>query len=190
MDPIATVEDAIIAAAKTALGFPAAPVVREVESLPGNWTIEMLQRALQFAPGVHVAFVGGQAGTDDAYLNGRFVVYVVTKGVREKERRLGNPRVIGAYEIVSRLAPRLRGLRVTDVGTLKIVSVENPFTELMLDLGGTVYGITCEMPNMPWPDDTAYAAGTLADFITYHAEHRFDPASPTPDAEDEVALPQ
>lgn len=193
MNPILATEDAIIAGAKAALGFsavPPAPVVRQVETLPGNWTIETLKRALQFAPGVYVTFLGGQAGADSNYLNARFALYVVTKGAREEDRRHGNQRVIGAYEIVSRLAPRLASLRIAEIGTLSVKSVENVFSEAMFELGGTVYALTLELPNMPWPDDTAYTAGTLEDFVTFHGEHRFDPTSPQPDAVDEVTLPQ
>lgn len=190
MSVIATVEAAIVAQAKTALGFPAAPVVKLVDTLPGNWTLEMLTRALQMAPGVYVGFLGGQAGNDGNYLNARFAAYAVTKGAREEDRRLGNPRTIGAYEILERVAPRLNALQIADVGTLIARGVDNLFTEAMFNLGGSVYALTLELPNMPWPDDTAYTAGTLDNFVTYHGEHRFDSASPLPDAVDEITLPQ
>lgn len=182
-DPIAQIEDALIAAAGQVLGN----TVRQIESVPGGWTMETLQRALQFAPGIFTTFQGAVPGTAPNYLNGRFTVYCVTKGADEQTRRRGNQRVIGAYDLVAALAPTLGGLLVTGVGTLVLRGVDNLFRDAMFELGGTVYGIQLEVPNMPF-DFTANLAD-FADFKLWHADH-YNPggiaAGEDPLATDEV----
>lgn len=187
MSVITTVEDAIVAKAKTALGFPAAPVVREVTTLPGGWTLEMLRRALQMAPGVHLAFLGGQAQSDGGYIHARFAAYAVSKGAREDERRRGNAREIGAYEIVEILGAHLDRLAITGVGTIFARSVENVFSEAMFDLGGTVYALTLEVQNMPWPEKSTAA---LAPFVTFEGTHSMAPGANEPAHQTQVTLPQ
>lgn len=183
MDPIAATEDALLATVQTALGA----TVKKVEAVPGGWTAETLNRALQFSPGVYVAFQGATPGTAQGYLNGRFTVYCVTKGADEAARRRGNPRVIGAYDLVAILAPLCSGLLVTDVGTLVLRGIDNLFRDAMFDLGGTVYAIQLEMPNMPF--DYQADLTTLTDFVLWHADH-YNPggiaAGDAPLATDEV----
>lgn len=190
MDPILATEDAIAAGVKAALGFnaqPPAPVVRQVETLPGNWTIETLKRALQFAPGVYVAFLGGAKNSDGGYIDARFALYAVTKGAREQERRHGNPREIGAYEIVSILGARLDRLDVPNIGALFVKSVENVFSEAMFDLGGTVYALTLELPNLPWDDKDISG---LSPFVTFEGTHSIAPGTDEPVHQTKVTLEQ
>lgn len=168
MSAIATVEDTVLAAAGATFGS----TLRKRESLGGGWTMEMLDQALQKSPGVYVAFLGGgkvEAGVFD----GRFMVYAVTKGAREVDRRVGNQRVIGAYEIVERLLPRLDGLLVAGIGSLTITGVDNLFREAMFDLGGTVYGIGLTLPNLPLAP--AINPADLADFVTFAADYDLPP---------------
>jgi phage gp37-like protein len=164
MGLISAIEDKILAEAKDVMGN----TVRLVETLPGGWTMETLKRALQFAPGVYVAFNGAVPGLDDGYLDGRFSVYTVSKGASEKDRRRGNPRVIGAYDMVEMLLPRLSVLSVADIGSAKVSGVDNLFRDAMFELGGTVYGINLTMPNMPF--DYRADESALADFVLFHAE--------------------
>lgn len=187
MSVIATVEDTIVLEAKADLGFPAAPVVKSVDTLPGGWTLDSLKRALQFAPGVHIAFLGGPSQTSGGYIHARFAVYAVTKGAREDERRRGNQREIGAYEILERLARRLDGLGVTDAGTLFVKGVENVFSESMFELGGTVYALTLELPNLPWPEKDITG---LAPFLTFEGTHSMAPGADEPAHQTKVTLPQ
>jgi phage gp37-like protein len=181
------VEDAIVARAQAALGVPAEPKVRVIETLPGQWTLEALRRALQTAPGVYVGFLGGAAGADGSYINARFGVYVVAKGAIERARRRGTQVQIGAYEIIALLARALDRLEVAGVGEAKVTSVDNLFREALFEAGGSVYGLTLELANMPWP---APDVSALAPFVTYHAEHSMAAGEDEPDAIDEVTLPQ
>lgn len=190
MDPIRTGEDALVAGTKAALGFNAQPpanVVKLVETLPGNWTIETLRSALQFAPGVYIAFLGGVKSSDGGYIDARFAVYAVTKGAREEDRRHGNLRVIGAYEIVSILGTQLDLLDVPNLGTFSVKSVENVFSDAMFELGGTVYALTLELPNMPW--DAKDISG-LAPFVTFEGTHSMAPGTDEPVHQTKVTLPQ
>ena len=187
MSVIATVEDAIVGHAKATLGFPDAPVVKVAETLPGQWTLEALRRALQHAPGVYVGFIGGPAGVTGGYLNARFALYAIAKGASEHARRRGTAVEIGAYDIIERLAVAFDQFSIDAVGSIFVRSVDNLFREAMFDLGGSVYGLTLEVPNMPWPDKNT---ADLAPFITYHAEHSIVPGDEEPEAIDEVTLPQ
>ena len=164
MGVIATIEDALVTEVKGVLGA----TVKKVETLPGGWTHKSLQRALQFAPGVFVAFNGGRGGISDGYIDGRFSVYLVTKGPGEEERRRGSGRVIGVYEMVELLVPALSVFAVPEIGSAVVNGVDNLFRDAMFELGGTVYAINLTMPNMPFdfePDITG-----LADFVLWHGE--------------------
>lgn len=187
MSVIADVEAAIVNAAKTALGFPDAPRVKVVDSLPGPWTLDALKRALQSAPGVYAGFIGGSKGADGGYLTARFGLYAIAKGAIERNRRHGTPAEIGAYEMVEVLAVALDRLDVPNIGSVYVASVDNLFREALFDLGGSVYGITLEVPNMPWPEKDIT---DLAPFMTYHAEHSLAEGNEEPPAVDEVQLPQ
>ncbi len=181
MGVISTIEDALLAAVETALGS----TVRKKESLPGGWTSDMLTRALQASPGVYAAFQGGRRGAGDGYQSGRFTVYVVAKGAREAERRRGNSRVIGVYEMLELLLPPLDGLAIPDIGTMEVTGIDNLFRDAMFDLGGTVYGIGLTLPNMPF--DYLTDTTSLDDFITFDATYDIDTTQDgEPVAEDQV----
>lgn len=185
MGTIAAVESAILAQAETTLGA----TVKVKESLGGSWTLDMLRKAIQNAPGVYVAFLSGRGNPNrDGYLDGNFVVYVVAKGPVEPLRRQGTPRVIGAYEIVERLVPVLSGLKVDGVGSISVTNVDNLFKEATFELGGTVYGIALSLPNMPMTYQADLAG--LAPFLLFHAEHSLVAGEAEPAAIDEVQLPQ
>ncbi|WP_241085736.1 phage protein Gp37 [Candidatus Vondammii sp. HM_W22] len=181
-DPIATTEDAIITAAKATLG----QTVRRLESVPGGWTLDTLKRALQFAPGVYVTFQGAVNGISQGYLSGRFTVYCVTKGADEQARRRGNERVIGAYDLVARLAPELNDLRVPEIGILQLRGIDNLFRDAMFDLGGTVYAIQFELPNIPL--DYLADESAMDDFVTFDAVYDLNPptGSGEPEANDHM----
>lgn len=169
MSTIDAIEQAILVAVDKTLGA----VIREKKSLGGGWTMEMLDRALQFAPGVYVAFVEGGKVSAARTIPGRFEVYSVTKGAVEAARRQGSPGTIGAYDIVERLLASLDGLQVAGVGTMAATGPKNLFREAMFDMGGTVYAITLELPDIPLPaalDDSA-----LANFETFAVDYDLPP---------------
>ncbi|MHB1183394.1 MAG: phage protein Gp37 [Desulfobulbia bacterium] len=166
MGIISDVEAAILAVVNTALGA----TIKRKGTVPGGWTMKTLEQALQFAPGIYVAFQGAVPGADDGYYDGRFTVYLVNKGAIEPVRRHGNPRVIGAYDMLERLLPPLAVLTVPDIGTLKGGAIDNLFRDAMFDLGGTVYGINLILPNMPFDFEADLTNPSLADFILWHGE--------------------
>ncbi len=181
MGVISTIEDALL----TVVGSTLGTTVRRKESLPGGWTHDMLSRALQYSPGVYACFQGGRRGVGDGYQTGRFTVYAVAKGAREAERRRGNARVIGAYEMLEFLLPVLDGLQVPDIGTMEVTGIDNLFRDAMFDLGGTVYGISLAMGNMPLDYLTDTAA--LDDFVTFDATYDIDTTQDgEPVAEDQL----
>lgn len=183
MGAIAKTEDAILEAVNATLGNK----LRTRGTLPGGWTMDTLRRALQLAPAAYVTWQGGQPGGPRGHLDGRFTLYVVTRGADEENRRRGTQTAIGSYEIVERLLFPLSGLQVPDVGTLHLQGVDNLFRDAMFDLGGTVYGIQLTAPKMPFP-----APGDINDlsgFESYSATHVVGGAD-DPDAEDSQVLPQ
>jgi hypothetical protein len=164
MGIITDIEDAVLEMVDITLG----DTVREKKTIPGGWTMATLTRALQFAPGVYVAFQGCTPGVSDGYLNGRFTVYTVSKGASEHDRRRGNPRAIGAYEMLELLLPPLSVLAIDNLSSPIVSGVDNLFRDAMFDLGGTVYGINLTVPNMPF--DFTADESALANFVLFHGE--------------------
>lgn len=186
---LATLESTVITTSRTALGT----AVRKVDSLPGAWSVDLLRQVLQTAPAVYVAFLGGTAANragDAATINGRIGVYVCVNHALEAQRRLGTPQVIGAYDMIERLVPALHNLTVPDICTLRLVSIDNLFGDVTQELGGSVYGIVLEAPNLVF----GYTAdlATLDSFITFHSEidSTLADAADNPRAIDNVTLPQ
>lgn len=161
-------------------------VLRKVGSVPGQLTEQVFKTMLATAPAVYVAFLGGR--NDDSYKwLATFAVYVVTGQGAQDQRRSGDARVIGAYDILNRLIPAINGHTVADVGTLEFQRVQNLFSLTLDKQGLTVYPITFEiyMP-MTYEADT----DAMDAFITYHAEHSIAPGPDEPAAIDNVTLEQ
>lgn len=180
MSGIEQAEDAIIAHCKNALGDK----VKTVESLPGGWTLDMLNRALQMAPCVFVAYQGSDEGADEFKHKGRFTIYTVSKGATEPQRRRGNSRIMGAYDMVDILLGQIAILTVPDAGKVNWTSVDNLFRDAMFEMGGTVYGIQLTVANMPL---SIIDKDELNDFLSVAAEHQVGDAD-TPNPTDEYSV--
>lgn len=187
MNAITLIEQALVDKVKTVLGFPNAPVVKKVETLPGGWTQVMLARALQLSPSVHIAFLGGQSDSSGGYINARFAVYIISKSVREEDRRRGNAREIGAYEIIDLLATHLDMFSIDDIGTLLVRGVENVFSDAAFDIGGAIYAMTLEVPNLPWSEKNSAA---LAPFLTFEGTHSLAAGMDEPAHQTQITLEQ
>ncbi len=166
---LAEVEDAIIERCKLVLGAH----VKTVEDLPGRWSEATLRAALRKTPGVYVAWGGGKSPsntTNQAAVGGRYVVYVVTSHASgERERRRGNDRQVGAYELVERVAPAVHALKVEGIGTLELDSIDNLYSERFDKEGVVIYGIAYRLPlHFKPPLD----ANTLNDFELYTGTHQ------------------
>lgn len=164
--------------------------LRTVDSLPGPLNLDVLKDMLAHAPAVYYAFLGGTRGDVDGYIDGRFDAFICTRHVNRDSRRLGDQTQIGAYDIIARLLPILDGHIIHDVGRFRLTRVTNLFS-LTLDkqMGAALYGISLQLPNMPFIDDDLQA--TLNDFITFHADYERDLATDgEPVATDNLTLPQ
>lgn len=139
---ITATEDALIARIKAILGAK----LRAVDSLPGDWDADMLKRLLLTAPAVYVAFAGGppSAGADAvAGIDGRWIVFAVTANASgNAARRRGDGKVIGAYEIISNLVPRLHNHTIAGVGTLVLRNIENLYSGTIDNQGVALYAMT------------------------------------------------
>ncbi len=143
---IANVEDTILAAVQS--GLPG--LLRDTGSLPGSWSIDLLKLLLQRAPAVYVAFNGGDLESSTlTLLNARFDVYAVVKEPTDFTRRRGTATTIGAYEIIEAVMPLLNGLTITDCGSLRGKAITNLFSNVLTDLGGTVYAMQLLLPRLP-----------------------------------------
>ncbi|MCU0919019.1 MAG: DUF1834 family protein [Burkholderiaceae bacterium] len=199
---ILAVEDALITECRAALGAR----VRGVESLPGDWDDEMLQRLLRAVPGVFVAFSGGArnmgAGAAEASIDSRWTVITVTGHASgEAARRRGDALQAGAYELITILVARLHGLVVAGVGTLSMLDVANLYTGTVDRKGLAVYALTF---SLPLTFELTPNPLLLEAFETFDAQYDVPPHTPaehpawlagdydtsTPDARDTVALPQ
>ncbi len=175
-------------------------------AIGGNWTTEELQRTLNLAPTVRIAYAGGPVDPESSLVQHEagWVCYVVTRGVTEESRRLGGPQTIGAFEMLRRLLPALHGHTIAGIGTCQATRVDNLFAESGMDAGGAVYAIRFKL-NMAFggADDRSAAADIagLADFRQFHADYDLEPFSPerheewlgedhtglAPDAQDDIS---
>ncbi len=182
---IAAIEDAILAKVNATLPN----LLRATDTLPGPWSLDLLRRLLQKAPGVYASFLGGKQ-SDEAtivMLDAKFDVYLVSKEADETTRRRGNPRVIGCYDMIERLSPVLHGMEIGGIGSLDLVDVKNLFAGSMLDLGGTVYALTLRLPRLVL--EAPLDPVGLGDFITFRAESDID-GDGIADFVNEFSLPQ
>lgn len=185
---IAAIEDAIIDRVKGHFGG----ALRTVDSIPGPLDSEdTLRKMLRAAPAVFVLFGGGRnptPGKNLVELQGRWVLYVVTGHAGgQSDRRRGDGRQIGAYDIVQRLAPLLCGFCPADESALNLEDVANLYSGTIDSQGVTLYAATfsMRMDLSALPDES-----TLDDFLLCHTDYDLAPADGTLDATDDIALPQ
>lgn len=197
---IAATEAHIIATVSADLGTH----VRNVVSIPSDWSDDLLKQMLLLAPFVVVAFSGGSApkpGSIGAFIDATWEVYVGTAHASgEEARRLGDAQQMGAYELLERVVGLLHGHTVPDVGTLDLRRVDNFFTGQVERQGLAVYGAQFALPMMRFERE---AVG-LDDFETFDAQYDVPPhdnaaahaawlagnyTTTAPDARDTVTLP-
>jgi len=199
---ILSCEDAIIGKAKALLG----DIVRQVESLPGDWDDQMFKRLLAAVPGVFVIFSGGArsngAGQQEAAIEARWTVLTATGHASgEQARRHGDAMEVGAYHLVQLLAAGLHGFTVPGVGTMALLDVQNLFTGAVDAQGLAVYALTFSLPmTFDLVEDTSGQPGY---FVRFDAQLDVPPHNPErhrpwlrgdydlarPDAQDTVILP-
>lgn len=205
---ILAVEDALISHVKTLLGFPAAPKVRKVESVPMDINdLELLKAIALDTPGVYISFGGGtpptKPGGTTAQIAGRWGVFAATGHASgQSARRRGDAKQVGAYELIDTLIPSLHGFTVPDHGSLSLVAVENLFSGEIDKHGITIYSAVFQMP-MAWA--SAADLSLLTPFETFDAQYDIPTfetdaerqkwlqgnyTTSKPNAEDKVPLPQ
>lgn len=147
MASLLDIQEALLVTAEKRLGS----TVKTYGTLGGQWSYDALNRALQTAPGVYASFVGGKPNGASGFIGGDFAVYCVNKAALEPMRRGGTPRAIGADEMALHLAAVLDRLVIPGVGSVRLQSLDNLFTEAMFDLGGAVYGLRLAIAGMALP---------------------------------------
>lgn len=172
MASLLDIQQALLNAAEARLGN----TVREYGTLGGQWSYDALSRALQTAPGVYASFVGGKPSGAPGYIGGEFAVYCVNKAALEPQRRAGTARVIGADEMALNLAAVLDRMLIPGVGSVRLQSIDNLFSEAMFELGGAVYGLRLALPGMALPpaeqDSELRPLDTSGVYVQYDARIR------------------
>lgn len=159
MDIQAT-EDGILDRIRDALG-ERKNKIRTIDSLPGDWDIDMMKRMVTQMPGVFVVFAGGtppeRPGGAVALLNTNWVVLFTTAHASgQAARRRGDALQPGAYELLQLLVPKLHRHIVPGEGTLSLVRIENLYTGALDKQGVAVYAATFQMAaSMPEEVDAA-----------------------------------
>ncbi|MCE8027541.1 DUF1834 family protein [Halomonas daqingensis] len=182
---LAEIEDAIIERCRKVVGEH----VKVIDHLPGRWDQKTLRAALRQVPGVYVAWGGARGDGDLAQpaVQNRYVVYVVTGHASgERERRRGNNRQVGAYELLERVVPAVHALVVPGVGSLSLESIDNLYSDAFDKEGVVVYGAAYRLKAVFPP---ALQVGTLAPFEKYRATHLVG-TDDDPDTYSAADLPQ
>jgi len=179
---IKTIEDNLIALVKSTLPNK----LKEVKSLPGALNKELLKILMAASPAVYFAFLGGPRGRGDE-IDGIWAMYMVTALGDEVQRRVGDARVMGAYDLIDILLPVVHEHNIPDVGSLKFKQVQNLFSTGLDKEGVTLYAATF---SLPMPIEYQADLTQLDDFITYSADHSMAPGNDEPAAQDLVILDQ
>ena len=184
---ITLIEDDIIARVKTHFG----PVLRTADSVPGPLNSEeTLKKMLRAAPAVFVLFAGGRnpaPGKNLPEIQGRWVLYIVTAHAGgQADRRRGDGRQIGAYEIIEQLVPLLDGFCPANESALDLVDINNLYSGSIDNQGVALYALTfsVRMDLSALPDSS-----TLDDFLTAHVDYDINQDG-TVDAQSDITLPQ
>lgn len=159
--------------------------VKTIQDLPGGWDDSTLKAARRNVPGIYIAWANGRGmSSPRAMMESRYSVYVITgQASGERERRRGNNRQVGAYELLERVVPALHGLSVEGIGTLQLERVDNLFSDRADQQGIVVYAATYTVKvTFPAPLD----ASDLADFEIFHVNSKVPDG---PDTETHLVLP-
>lgn len=179
------VEDAMIERCRRVVGDN----VKTIEDLPGGWTPQLLRAAMRQVPGIYISWGGGRGDSQvsEATMAARYVAYVVTGHASgQRERRRGNSRQVGAYELLERIVPALHQLTIDGVGSLALQSVDNLYSDQLDKQGVVVYGAAYRLA-MTFP--APFELGSLADFELYTGTHRVG-GTDDPDMQSRADLPQ
>jgi phage gp37-like protein len=194
MGALAAVEQDLVTTLRAAAGA----VVREVSGIPAQPDEPSMRRVLAQAPGLYVAFLGGERRPGPGVqIDSRWGVYAIAANAAgSAAQRQGTASAIGAYDLVELAIATLDRHVVDGVGALELEQVGNLASDAFLDAGRTVYGLTFSLP-MQLPGEID--ASGLDDFETFHANWDVPahgnvepplPADATADATDHVPIPQ
>ena len=180
---IAAIEDFLVATAKTVFQKH----LKDIDHLPGEWGHDALRRMAMNAPCLYFAYLGGKPDEKrDGHERSVFQAYVFTAGGNEEsQRRRGDVRALGAYQIVDLVQANFDRLEVPDADALKLTRTENLFDDFLHSSGLTGYRISFELLRaLPQRPDQVALGDFLQLFTTYPTpEH-------APTVSDESTLPQ
>lgn len=185
---ITTIEDSSIAEVKRIFDRS----LRTVDSLPGPLdSLDTLNKMVRSAPAVFVFFAGGRKlpSADGPEIEGRWIFYAVTNHAGgQADRRRGDGRAIGAYDIVEQLSPALNGFEPgADSGSFELVDIQNLYSGQIDNQGLALYALTFKLSmDLSQTVDPA----SLDIFATFHADLDLDLTDGETDASDTVTMEQ
>jgi len=181
MPLITDIESALIDALKLAFTASNKLILKTVDSLPGEFDADSLQQMITEAPAVYVLFLGGKRREENLLaLDSSWAIYIVTKHAGgHRQRRQGDGRQIGAYEMLQIAIPAIENVEITDCGRFEAEQVSNLFTGRLNSKGVSAYAVTFGAAMMLPP---LVDPASLNDFVTYHSDYAPGAASlPLPD---------
>ena len=187
---IEVAEDWLLAECARVLNPRGTGPCKSIESGPGEWSEDYLDRFVKSAPAIRTACLGGTADTATQLdVDTEWAVFVLTgwRGQREKLRRRGWNDGVGAYRAVTLLAPWLHACKVGDVGFCTVKRLTNLWSGQLDRKGVALWSIGL---NIRLQIDRPIDEDALAEFL--HADVRWDIPeggdAEDPDATDTINL--
>ncbi len=168
-DPFKLAEDGIVAELRAAFTSDEGALVREVETIPGEFTEAEATHILRSTPGVYVGLQQARRpeGQSGLFFEAIFAVFVVAHGTHEVARRRGEDGVsLGAYLMAAIAARALERFVIDEVGTVEVGDIVPVAIEGFARQGRSVYALRCKLPI----DLAELDLGSLAEFRTFHAD--------------------
>lgn len=207
-DVITSVEDALVQKTiAVVVNAQKQSLLKTCDHLPGELNLGLLKKLSKRSPSVLWSFLGGRPSDTEnsVQLKSAWVAFIVTSHASgEKERRRGDARTAGAYQILCKLIPEINNFTLQGVGTFNFKQARNLYSNQLEGNHVALYAASFELPvTLSLEEDAA-----LDTFQAFHvdydipdhetaAEHNKwllepvpDYTGSKPDASDDVELEQ
>lgn len=181
---IVAIEDHLVCATKEAFGRS----LRTVDHLPAQWTHDTLRRVALDAPAIYFAYVGGRRHPKRVGVEAsEWHAYVfVAAGNVESQRRRGDVRATGAYQLTDALRAVFDDQEVPGHDALRWQRTDNLFDDFLNANAITGYRLQFELDRtLPTRGDAEASLGAFLQMFVNEAGEL-----PTADADQHIEIPQ